>query len=107
MTHRPPISLLPRDNGQVTQLINHQGRDEGDRSDRLSTNLGIETISLIPCYCDIQFLKKEFLTVFKYKQHPFTSQIEKMIGVLWWVRWPVRTPHYKRHVAIKSILDLC
>jgi hypothetical protein len=107
MTHRPPISRLPRDNGQVTQLINHQGRDEGDRSDRLSTNLGIETISLIPCYCDIQFLKKEFLTVFKYKQHPFTSQIEKMIGVLWWVRWPVRTPHYKRHVAIKSILDLC
>lgn len=77
-----PILRLPWDNGQVTQLMNHQGRNEGDRSDRLSTNLGIETISLIPCYCDIQFLKKEFLTALKYKQHPFTSQIEKMIGVL-------------------------
>ena len=76
MTHRPPISR--QDNGQVTQLINHQGRDEGDRSDRLSTNLGIETISLIPCYCDIQILRKELLTVFKYKQHPFTSQIERL-----------------------------
>jgi chromosome partitioning protein len=62
--------------------MNHQGRDEADRSDRMSTNLGIESLSLIPCYCDIQFLKKEFLTVFKYKQHPFTSQIEKMMGVL-------------------------
>jgi hypothetical protein len=82
MTHWPPISRLPWDNGQATQLMNHQGRNEGDRSHRLSTNLGIETISLIPGYCDIQFLKKEFLTVFKYKQHPFTSQIEKMIGVL-------------------------
>jgi hypothetical protein len=80
--NRPPISRLPLDNGQVTQLINHHGRIEGDRSDRLSTNLGIETISFIPCYYDIQFLEKEFLTVFKYKQHPFTSQIEKMMGVL-------------------------
>ena len=82
MTHRLPISRLPGDNGQVKQLMNHHGRIEGDRSDRLSTNLGIETISLIPCYCDIHFLKKDFLTVFQYKQHPFTSQIEKMIGVL-------------------------
>jgi chromosome partitioning protein len=82
MTHRPPISRLPWDNGQVTQLMNHQGRIEGDRSDRLSTNLGIETISFILCYCDIQYLRKEFLTVLKYKQHPFTSQIEKLIGVL-------------------------
>jgi hypothetical protein len=81
MAH-PPISRLPGDNGQVNQLMNHQGRIEGDRSDRLSTNLGIETISFIPYYCDIQFLRKEFLAFLKYKQHPFTSQIEKLIGVL-------------------------
>jgi hypothetical protein len=77
MTHRPPISRLPWDNGQVTQLMNHQGRNEGDRSDRLSTNLGIETTSLILCYCDIQFLKKEFLTVFKYKQHPLHPKLKR------------------------------
>jgi hypothetical protein len=82
MTHRPPISRLTWDNGQVTQLMNHHGRIEGDRSDRLSTNLGIETRSFILCFCDIQYLRKEFLTVLKYEQHPFTSQIEKLIGVL-------------------------
>lgn len=75
MTHRPPISRLPWDDGQVTQLMNHQGRNEGDRSDRLSTNLGIETISLIAGYCDIQFLKKEFLTVSKYKLFLSTNSI--------------------------------
>ncbi|HZD35117.1 MAG TPA: hypothetical protein VE130_07930, partial [Nitrososphaeraceae archaeon] len=56
--------------------------DANDSWNSLSKNLGIETICFIPCYCDIQFLRKEFLTVQKYKQHPFTSQIEKLVDAL-------------------------
>ena len=77
-----PIAQTGGDNGSVTQLVNPQDRSEVDGLERLSTKLGIKIISYIPCYCDIQFLRKEFLTVLNYRHHPFTSQIEKLIDAL-------------------------
>ncbi|MFZ0557612.1 MAG: AAA family ATPase [Nitrososphaeraceae archaeon] len=71
---------LLRDVTSVTQLPQRLNEIEDPGS--ISTNLGVEIISFIPCYCDIQFLKKEFLTVIKYRHHPFTSQIEKLIDTL-------------------------
>jgi chromosome partitioning protein len=52
----------------------------------LSDQTKMELISAIPCYCDIQFQKKEFLTVLQYPDHPFAKQLEqlamtKQIGV--------------------------
>jgi chromosome partitioning protein len=52
----------------------------------LSDQTKMELISAIPCYCDIQFQKKEFLTVLQYPEHPFAKQLEqlamtKQIGV--------------------------
>jgi len=44
-----------------------------------SHELGIEMITSIPCYCDIQFLRKEFLTVLRHPGHPFSKQIERLI----------------------------
>ena len=44
----------------------------------LSKQLGIEVISSIPCYCDIQFSKKEFLTVLQYPDHPFARKIDAL-----------------------------
>ena len=79
----PAIAQSPNgDAAPVTQLQSQQRRSEDDESRNLSAKLGIETISFIPCYCDIQFLRKEFLTVLKYRDHPFTSQIEKLIDAL-------------------------
>lgn len=79
----PTIYQPPRsDIAPVTQLISQQRRTEDYGSGNLSTNLGIEIISFIPCYCNIQFLRKEFLTVLKYRDHPFTSQVEKFIDAL-------------------------
>lgn len=77
-----PIAQTSTDNGPITQLVRQQDRLDVDGLERLSANLGIEIISYIPCYCDIQFLRKEFLTVLNYRHHPFTSQIEKLIDVL-------------------------
>jgi chromosome partitioning protein len=78
-----PVTRSPRsDIAPVTQLLSQQRSNEDDGSGSLSTNLGIEIISFIPCYCDIQFLRKEFLTVLRYRHHPFTSQIEKLIDAL-------------------------
>jgi hypothetical protein len=38
----------------------------------------MDLISAIPCYCDIQFQKKEFLTVLQYPDHPFAKQLEQL-----------------------------
>jgi chromosome partitioning protein len=32
----------------------------------------------IPCYCDIQFAQKEYLTVLGEPDHPFSQQIEHL-----------------------------
>jgi chromosome partitioning protein len=52
----------------------------------LSDQTKMDLISAIPCYCDIQFQRKEFLTVLQYPDHPFAKQLEqlamtKQIGV--------------------------
>jgi cellulose biosynthesis protein BcsQ len=41
------------------------------------TNLNV--ITAIPCYCDIQFSQREFLTALEYPQHPFSLQINGLI----------------------------
>ncbi|MEO9320681.1 MAG: AAA family ATPase [Nitrososphaera sp.] len=50
--------------------------------DALSMQTKMEVISAIPCYCDIQFSKKEFLTALRYPLHPFTRQLENLAGSL-------------------------
>jgi hypothetical protein len=51
---------------------------EGDLGLTLSKEVSMDLISAIPCYCDIQFSRKEFLTVLQYPNHPFAKQIEKL-----------------------------
>jgi chromosome partitioning protein len=44
----------------------------------LSDQAKMDMISAIPCYCDIQFQKKEFLTVLQHPDHPFAKKIEQL-----------------------------
>ncbi len=44
----------------------------------LSDQTKMDMISAIPCYCDIQFQKKEFLTVLQHPDHPFTKKVEQL-----------------------------
>ncbi len=44
----------------------------------LSDQTKMDMISAIPCYCDIQFQKKEFLTVLRHPDHPFAKQLERL-----------------------------
>jgi cellulose biosynthesis protein BcsQ len=59
-----------------------QPLNEVDFVKRLSSDLGIPAILSIPCYCDIQFSRREFLTVLRYPEHPFTKQIEGLVSAL-------------------------
>lgn len=47
---------------------------------QLAEEISIDIISEIPCYCDIQFSQKEFLTSLKYPEHPFTNKIYTLIN---------------------------
>ena len=38
----------------------------------------MEIISSIPCYCDIQFDSREFLTVLKNPTHEFSLEMNKL-----------------------------
>jgi len=51
---------------------------EPDFGSALSKEVGMDLISAVPCYCDIQFSRKEFLTVLRYPHHPFAKQLEKL-----------------------------
>jgi cellulose biosynthesis protein BcsQ len=57
----------------------HHGEGGQDVADVISGKTGMEVISAIPCYCDIQFSRKEFLTALAQPDHPFTKQVEKLL----------------------------
>jgi chromosome partitioning protein len=48
----------------------------------LSKEIKMDVISSIPCYCDIQFKKREYLTVLEYSSHPFAEKINGLIDNL-------------------------
>jgi len=54
-------------------------QSELDFINSLSDEINMKVISTIPCYCDIQFTRREFLTVLRYPEHPFAKQIEELI----------------------------
>lgn len=40
----------------------------------------VDTMLEIPCYCDIQFKEKEFLTINEFPEHPFTTKIKDLVN---------------------------
>jgi hypothetical protein len=40
----------------------------------------VDTLLEIPCYCDIQFKEKEFLTTNEFPEHPFTTKIIDLVN---------------------------
>ena len=49
---------------------------------KLTSETGIDVMTSIPCYCDIQFAQKEYLTVLMYPDHPFSQQIHHLNSLL-------------------------
>ena len=49
-----------------------------DTDGMLAKEVRMKIMTSIPCYCDIQFLRKEFLTALKYPAHPFAKKIEAL-----------------------------
>jgi chromosome partitioning protein len=63
--------------------IMQQQKDESNViASMLSSEVSMDVISAIACYCDIQFSNKEFLTALKYPDHPFAQQFEKLVQTI-------------------------
>ncbi|VFJ12974.1 MinD/ParA family ATP-binding protein [Candidatus Nitrosocosmicus franklandus] len=45
----------------------------------IDKSFDIDTLIEIPCYCDIQFKEREFLTANQFPDHPFTEKIQKLV----------------------------
>lgn len=60
----------------TSTIVVQQEQEKESSIDSLSRETGINVISAMPCYCDIQFSKKEYLTVLRYPQHLFSNKIE-------------------------------
>jgi len=46
-----------------------------DRTAEIAKSIGINIVAELPCFCDIQFSEKEFLTVLHDPDHPFSKRI--------------------------------
>jgi chromosome partitioning protein len=65
--------------GSAKTITIQQQHESGDEmGNLLSKYVGMDIICSIPCYCDIQFSRREFLTVLKHPDHPFAKRIEKL-----------------------------
>ncbi len=71
--HNPVAMTIGKHHGNSIQY---------DSLEDLSNTIDIGVISEIPCYCDIQFSKKEFLTGLKYPEHPFTLKLSNLASKL-------------------------
>ncbi len=58
------------------------GREADYTEETLAKETKLDVISAVPCYCDIQFSKKEFLTALRYPNHPFAKQMEQLINTM-------------------------
>jgi cellulose biosynthesis protein BcsQ len=69
----PHTLISQRHHKQVIPMLQLEN-DSGT----LAREVAMDLISAIPCYCDIQFSRKEFLTVLQYPEHPFSKQLEQL-----------------------------
>lgn len=66
------------DNSYNKTITIQQQESDYDVSSMFSKEDSMNIICAIPCYCDIQFNTKEFLTVLKYPDHPFAKRLEAL-----------------------------
>src|SRR5919202_5416076 len=66
----------------ASAITNQQKEELTITANSLATDVRMDVISSIACYCDIQFTNKEFLTAIKYPDHPFAHRFEELIRAI-------------------------
>lgn len=77
-----PSTLVPAQDQEQrkheSNVLDSAGAEQREDTSHLSAQIGIDIISALPCYCDIQFSKKEFLTVLAQPGHPFAKKVSEL-----------------------------
>jgi chromosome partitioning protein len=63
------------------QTVNECANEESSIAD-LERVIGAEIVGCIPCYCDIQFSRHEFLFSINRPDHPFSTRLAKVAEVI-------------------------
>jgi len=75
-TASAPSSSQSSSSRESASMMQQQKDESNILTSALASDIRMDIISSIACYCDIQFSNKEFLTVLKYPDHPFAKQFE-------------------------------
>ncbi len=75
-------SVIPHSRGDGSIITEQQKKEGTVIANSLASEVRMDVISAVPCYCDIQFSNKEFLTVIKYPNHPFAHQFEQLTKII-------------------------
>jgi chromosome partitioning protein len=70
--------ILNKVPGASTDLTSRAPVDEKTWITELERIVGAQVIGAIPCYCDIQFSRHEFLFSIKQENHPFSKSLAKL-----------------------------
>jgi cellulose biosynthesis protein BcsQ len=66
------------DDNHLPEIIKYKIKDvtsDNELANIIFQETGLKVIGNIPCYCDIQFSKREYFTSIYYQQHPFTKRM--------------------------------
>ena len=77
-SHSPSYTSANSLDNETALIMEQQKKDLTITATTLASEIRMDVISAISCYCDIQFSKKEFLTVIKYPDHPFAEKFEQL-----------------------------
>jgi MinD-like ATPase involved in chromosome partitioning or flagellar assembly len=75
-------SDMPHSGRDTSITMEKQKEESSIIANTLASEVRMDVISAISCYCDIQFSNKEFLTVIKYPNHPFAYQFEQLTKII-------------------------
>lgn len=65
----------------IIQTDNHTIKMQNPKTvlEGLQESMGVKYLTPLPCYCDIQFSSREFLTVINNPNHPFSKKLQIII----------------------------
>ena len=72
---------INRTHEHIVQTDNHTIKMQNPKTvlKGLQESMGVKYLTPLPCYCDIQFSSREFLTVINNPNHPFSKKLQIII----------------------------
>lgn len=78
----PPLNPQQQSSDSLEKRYTMVIDEQSDDIIRLKRDLEMNVICTIPCYCDIQFDSREYLTALQFPNHPFSLRINDLIDKL-------------------------